>query len=192
MSLVNDITLPETGKKIYVFDNVFESDWRRNAFKFILQSKFKLGWVDQEDPAHYQQYLHSHFTKEDLDNFGILKEFKEKKIHKLLENKQIDAAVVNLSHHSDVNFVHPHKNTTLLYYANPYWKEEWAGETLFFNESCTEVVYTSIYKPGRLIIFDGSIPHTIRAPSRSAPQYRFTFAMFFDKGNNLKPLEESI
>lgn len=190
MAIMTDITVPETGKKIYVFDDLFEHAWRRAAFQYMIQSNFKLGWVDQEDPAHYQQYLHSHWSMEDVDTFGILKNFSDDRAYKLLQNKVPDVAVVNLSHHSDVYFVHPHKNTTLLYYANPYWKEEWAGETLFYNENTTDVVYASIYKPGRLIIFDGSIPHTIRAPSRSAPQYRLTFAMFFDKGNGLKPLEE--
>jgi hypothetical protein len=190
MGMMTDITVPETGKKIYVFDDVFEHNWRRNAFKYILKSKFSLGWTDQEDPAHYQQYLHSEFSMEEVDELGILKNIRDERAHKLIENKKIHLAVTNLSHHSDVYFVHPHTNTTLLYYANPYWKEEWAGETLFYNESTTEVVYTSVYKPGRLIIFDGSIPHTIRAPSRSAPQYRFTFAMFLDMGVGLKPLEE--
>lgn len=191
MTMVADITIPESGKKIYVFDDVFEHDWKRKAFKFLLNSKYSLGWTDNEDPAHYEQYLHCGLSPEDIDNFGILKNICDPNVVDLLKNKPIANCVANLSCHSDVYYAHSHKNTSLLYYANPYWKEEWAGETIFYNESCTESVFVSVYKPGRVLIFDGSIPHTIRAPSRKAPNFRFTVAMFFNMGEGLKALENN-
>ena len=179
----------DLNKKIYVFDNVFEMDWRRQAFIFIRRSAFKLGWGDQEDPHNSQHiYLHSRYTSDDVEKFGILNQIKDEKMLSLIEGKTMDpdvGATVNLSVPTDTYFAHPHRNTTLLYYANPYWKEEWAGETLFFNEDVSEVVYTSIYKPGRVIIFDGSIPHSLRPQSKLAPQYRFTFSLFLDSGKGL-------
>ena len=174
----------DLGKKIYVFDNVFEMEWRRQSFMFIMKSNFGIGWNDQEDPhnaAHV--YLHSRYSAQDVENYGILKQIKDPKILSLIEGKTLHptiGATINLSTPTDTYFAHPHRNTTLLYYANPSWKEEWAGETLFFNEDVSEVVYTSIYKPGRVIIFDGSIPHSLRPQSKIAPQYRFTTALFFE------------
>ena len=190
MTMVADVTIPESGKKIYVFDDVFEHNWRRNSFKYLLKSRYTLGWTDQEDPAHYEQYLHCPLSDEETDNYGILKNICDPDVVKLIQGKRLDNTVANLSCHSDVYFAHTHKNTSMLYYANPYWKEEWAGETIFYNENCSEAVFVSVYKPGRVIIFDGSIPHTIRAPSRKAPNFRFTLAMFFNMGEGLKPLEQ--
>lgn len=189
MARCKEITV-DRGKKIFVFDDVFEMAWRRKTFMFLLRSHFTIGWPDQEDPHNAQHlYLHSRYTMEDVAQIRILEEaFKDDKIKSLLENKALDpniGATVNLSVPTDTYFAHPHKNTTLLYYPNPQWKEEWAGETLFFNEEVSEVVYTSIYKPGRVIIFDGGIPHSLRPQSKLAPQYRLTFALFFDSGIGL-------
>jgi hypothetical protein len=190
MTMVADVTIPESGKKIYVFDDVFQHNWRRNAFKYCLNSKFALGWVDNEDPAHYEQYLHCKLLENEIQDFGILNNMCDASAVSLIKGKPLNDCVINLSCHSDVYYAHTHINTSMLYYANPYWKEEWAGETIFYNESCTETVFTSVYKPGRIIIFDGGIPHTIRAPSRKAPTFRFTVAMFFNMGEGLKPLEQ--
>ena len=35
------------------------------------------------------------------------------------------------------------------------------------------------YVPGRLLMFDGTEPHSIRPQSFSGPQYRFTVSVFF-------------
>ena len=188
MAICKEIVF-ERDKKMYVFDDVFEMDWRATAFLYMKQSLFRIGWQDSNDP-HYGQhvYLHSSYSESDVANLGILNEIKDKKMLSLLEKETLGSdvrAVVNLSMPTDTYFAHSHKNTTLLYYANPSWKEEWAGETLFFNEELSEVVYTSIYKPGRVIIFDGSIPHSIRPQSKIAPQFRFTFTMFFEKNKSL-------
>ena len=44
----------------------------------------------------------------------------------------------------------------------------------------SEIAYASVYIPGRIILFDGSIPHAIRPQSVKAPKYRFTLSLFFD------------
>ena len=35
------------------------------------------------------------------------------------------------------------------------------------------------FTPGRIIIFNGTVPHSIRPQSFNAPQYRFTVSTFF-------------
>lgn len=180
----------DRGKKIYVFDDVFEMHWRRDAFMFILASSFRLGWKDQEDPHQASNvYFHSRYSQEDIDRIGILNQITHPAMTSLIEGKQIDEKVgctVNCSVPTDTYFAHPHKNTTLLYYANPSWKEEWAGETLFYNEDVSEIVFASVYKPGRVIIFDGGIPHSLRPQSRLAPHHRFTLSIFFGSGKGLQ------
>ena len=172
----------DRGKKIFIFDDVFEMDYRRKLFQFILNSKYILGWKDTEDPHNSQHlYLHSQYSKQDVENSKILESIEHLALKKMVLGRELGRATINMSLITDTYFAHPHKNITLLYYANPQWKEEWAGETLFFNETVSEVVFTSIYKPGRIILFDGSIPHSLRPQSRVAPAYRFTYSIFFDE-----------
>jgi hypothetical protein len=188
MPLTKEITV-DRNKKIFVFDDVFEMDWRRHAFKFIRDSRFCIGWADQEDPHNAEHvYMHSRWDQKDIQNFGIFNQIKEDKILELLKGKTLDlnhGAIINCSYPTDTYFAHSHKNTTVLYYANVQWKEEWAGETLFFNEDVSEIEFASMYKPGRLIVFDGGIPHSLRPQSKYAPQYRFTATFFFDPGRGL-------
>ena len=44
-----------------------------------------------------------------------------------------------------------------------------------------EAEYTCIYKPGRVVIFDGTIPHMIMNESSLCPDYRLTFAIQWRK-----------
>ena len=48
-------------------------------------------------------------------------------------------------------------------------------------DNINNIAYTTPYIPGRFILFDGSIPHTIRPQSSKAPKFRFTISIFFEK-----------
>ena len=108
---------------------------------------------------------------------------KEKEILDVFNTHRLEAALVNLSTPADMYNVHTdtHKEpgTTLLYYVNMRWPIEWAGETIFLNEEATDFEFVSPYKPGRLLMFDGTIPHVIRPPVMRADTLRMTFALRF-------------
>ena len=97
------------------------------------------------------------------------------------ENNYIKC-MVNLSTPADPKFTHCHpKQVVCLYYANLNWHPNFAGETLFYTEDQKEIRYGSTYTPNRLVIFDGEIPHTIRAQNITGPNYRFSIRLFFNK-----------
>lgn len=66
---------------------------------------------------------------------------------------------------------------TALYYANPTWNHNWAGETVFYNEQRSDIVKSVYPRPGRVAIFDSRIPHVARTPTRSCPHLRYTIAI---------------
>ena len=92
---------------------------------------------------------------------------------------------VNLGLHSDVSQVHTddsRKNKTLLYYSNKNWEMNWGGETVFYNDKGTDYVKVIPYVPGRIVIFDGRIPHRANPMNmRLSPSYRFTVALKFQE-----------
>lgn len=61
---------------------------------------------------------------------------------------------------------------TALVYVNPTWRAEWAGETMFIGESGECEAVTP--RPGRLIVFDGTVKHVARSVSRECPALRMT------------------
>ena len=79
--------------------------------------------------------------------------------------------------HEDSNYV------SLLYYANTKWDIEWDGGTIFRSDDLSEIEFISDYKPGRLVLFDSSIPHKPMSTSMSANHYRYTINSTYLNGN---------
>lgn len=65
---------------------------------------------------------------------------------------------------------------TSLIYLNKTWCPEWAGETVFFNHA-GDIVQSVIPRYGRLVIFDGRIPHAARSLSRRCGELRQTLVL---------------
>lgn len=64
-------------------------------------------------------------------------------------------------------------NYTSVFYLNPVWKPEWAGETVFLTEA-GDVSHAVMPKPGRAVVFDGRTSHVARGVSRICPALRVT------------------
>ena len=96
----------------------------------------------------------------------------------------VETAYINCGIHSESPDVHVDSSRkgdkTLLYYMNREWKHEWGGETILLGDDAQEIEYITPYKPGRIIIFDSTIPHSARQQSFAAPMYRFTLAIKFN------------
>ena len=95
-----------------------------------------------------------------------------------------ERAYINLGLHSDVHKIHvddakPGGSKTLLLYMNRDWDCNWGGETIFYDDQRKNILYTSPFIPGRIVIFDGSIPHSAKPQHLSAVPYRFTLAVKF-------------
>ena len=64
---------------------------------------------------------------------------------------------------------------TFLYYPMPEWKDEWDGETVYFDDM-GEIALAVKLRPNRAVFFDSRILHVGRAPSRACPALRVTVA----------------
>jgi len=93
---------------------------------------------------------------------------------------------INLGLISDAHKIHvdefkTDEGLTLLYYANRNWNCDWGGETIFYDDSRKNIRFVSPFIPGRLIIFDSSIPHSAKSQNFNGPSYRFTLASKFKR-----------
>ena len=70
--------------------------------------------------------------------------------------------------HCDAPY-HVDDQCTVLVYLNAEWRPDWGGETIFYDDQL-EAKRIVTPKPGRIVIFDGRIPHTGRPPT---PKYMF-------------------
>ena len=171
----------EEGKVIDVFDNVFPMRWRDQAYDGVKKSLFRIGWGEDEtgEKTRYDQHIHSIYTPEEFNSTGMLEYItKVPEIQNEISKLQLDTIVVNCTTVSDVHLLHTHPSKkVLLYYVNLNWEENFFGETQFWSEDKTSIQFSSPYVPGRLVMFDSTIPHTIRPQSITAPKFRFTMAI---------------
>jgi SM-20-related protein len=177
---------------IDVFDGLVPAALRHKIEGFIVGSTFRIGWADAIYGAKSAyKCMFSGYTKEELINSGLGDVIlSSPEIAPFIEGKEITKCVVNLTRAGDVHFTHSHPigETVVLYYANLDWLPEWWGETMFYNDDGSSIVHACRYTPGRIVVFDGTIPHAIRPQSAIGPQYRFTVTTIFTE---VKPKVEA-
>ena len=168
--------------KIEIFDNEVPFPDMQQIYEYVLNSNFRLGWMDRDDKI--VSNIYSRYTKEEAETSLLLKNLRKvsKKSKFKINVDNFDRCIVNLSKCGDNYFNHTHAGLiVMLYYANLEWNESYAGETLFYDNSLINAESVVSFVPGRIIIFDGDRPHTIRPQSTCGPTYRFTISYFVRK-----------
>lgn len=171
----------DDGKRIDVFDNVFPLNTRTQIYANCANSEFRLGFeaLGRLERGSYDYHLNSRFSDELISEMGIFEHLsKNEEIMSLISGMKLRGTYVNLTTAAEAYFVHSDASgKTLLYYVNPDWRDGMGGETVFWKDDLSEIIFSSPYISGRLIVFDGSIPHSLRPQTFLGPKYRFSMAM---------------
>lgn len=65
---------------------------------------------------------------------------------------------------------------TVVVFCNEHWATSWGGELVFYDDEKKNVVTSVLPKPGRIVIFNGEMPHSARSPAIGCDQLRVTLA----------------
>ena len=151
---------------------------------FARRSLFKIGWADGDhvsDVIGQRRMLYSHYSDEDLKNMEFFQRMKSPRLEELIAGRTPIRPLVNLVEPSNVMCNHSHlKEDSLIYYMNPRWLPEYAGETLIYEDDSEDTSRAVSFVPGRVLWLSREVQHSIRPPSHACPTYRFTFACFFE------------
>ena len=173
-------------EEISIYDDEFTWAQRKDMYDFIVKSKFTISARDVDERVETSvpnmPFMISEWNEDDVSRFGIFRHMKNADLHSQIgNNRTLKRCFINCDTGREVHHVHSHSNQyVLLYQANLEWNHEWYGETFFYDDNKEDVVRVNSYTPGRLIWFNGEIPHSFRPPSRVAPFFRFTVSFFFE------------
>jgi len=178
-------------KKIEIYDDVFTASEKIYMYEFANNSRYIVERVPNTLPERlkYRKTLKCGFTLKDSLNFKF---FHNKFVLDYIKSNKLkfERCYINLCGAGDTYQYHVDTPTegvvTGLYYLNLEWDPVWEGETHFSDENMKEILYTSSFLPGRLVFFDGTIPHKSSQPAAIAPYYRFVFAVKFTNDNDLE------
>jgi hypothetical protein len=171
-------------KDIVVYDNIFTDRENLDIYELVSRSNFYRSNVDVHVLPNRDVDVkwRSDITPMDtLINF-TLEKYKSSIDIFNWQNVSIKSHYINFSVPSTVDMIHAdsrglEKNSfTILHYANYQWDKNWHGQTNFYSENLDEICFSSMVRPGRIIVFDGTIPHSATAPSNIALHPRYTIA----------------
>jgi|TARA_R110000744_G_C19186487_1_gene543371 Rps23 Pro-64 3,4-dihydroxylase Tpa1-like proline 4-hydroxylase len=174
-----------------VFDHIVPFHHQQDIYNACKNAFYRInGWEDRDDIDISKHDLHSKWSLEDTKKTNLypyVEQVLKKSGYDVNSYKysmqDFDATMVNISKKGDYYYSHTHGEGCLiiLYYANLEWREEWAGETIFFDKHTREAKDVCSYKSGRFIVFEGDAPHSVRPQSIIGPEYRFTIGTFLKK-----------
>lgn len=65
---------------------------------------------------------------------------------------------------------------TIVMFCNEHWASSWGGELVFYDHSKENIIKSVLPKPGRIVIFNGHVPHSARSPAATCDRLRMTLA----------------
>ncbi len=165
---------------IAVHDGLISDELVNALFESIHQPVYKFGQKsDVGDDFGFWIANIDDETRNNVPPLRALWETVEKEITQ--RSCDIERMYVNAYSYGDCPTVHMDSSRegsfTVLYYANYEWNYNWSGETVFYNEAKDEIIRAVYPKPGRIVSFDGRIPHVAREPNRICPAVRYTIAI---------------
>jgi hypothetical protein len=180
-------TVDINGKTIEIFDNVFTFEEILKMFIEIrnfpyIATNFSDGFRSHiYGEKHKLKYVFE--SRDQAVNFGVATRLNQIKPG-FASDYIIHRQYVNLGTTSDFDTVHIDDNhlekpKTALYYPHPDWNIHWGGHTFFFDDAVENIVYTVAYRPGRLVLFDGGIPHCGSPPNHAAQDKRYILTSKF-------------
>lgn len=179
--------ITSAGKEIHIYDELFDFREQTFFYNFMINSYFKFNKSDTSLLENRGEYgLYSDYSSTDVEKLGILSSKGSEVFLDKIAGLTLRQARINMSTLYDKNRFHidtdfSGKAVTLLYYANLNWNIESSGHTLFSTDDREDIEFCIMYKAGRVVIFDSTIPHCILSPNTVSPAYRLSFALQYSE-----------
>lgn len=187
----------DVGMGIVVVDDVLPIDEQQQIHQFLLAGHWSFGWRSNNE-ADAQKFWHQHFagsinsletndegpsrladcSMELLKTAPLLHSFWQRLQKKVFQDYVLSRCYANALPYGTEGGTHTDSpvpgDCTAVYYPHDTWHPDWGGETIIFNQDCSDIL-TAVYpKPNRLFIFPGFVNHVARGVSKSCPQMRVT------------------
>jgi hypothetical protein len=166
--------------QLIVVDDLFSEQDVASLERFLRDVPYKLNDIASDETA-YARHLKAEFPVDMAHCTPILRDcIRIARSVLVSEDYVLDRVYTNMILHGDLQGPHtdPPGGITALYYANAEWRENWFGETIFYDEG-REPAYAVVPRPGRLVVFHSDIVHRAGVPSRECFEPRLSVAFTF-------------
>ncbi len=171
------------GRQVRVYDGLLPATAIAGLWDVLLRAPYTRSEVARPDTAEYRHWV-SELPLEQLRQLPVLAPTLRALADFSTRAYRPYRAYVNSAQYGDMLFSHVDcapdaGEVTALWYLCDHWDHEWGGETVFFDATHDARALVAP-RPGRLVLFDGDLPHVGRPPNRTCYKPRFTFAIKFE------------
>jgi hypothetical protein len=168
------------GRQLLVLDDLFQRPDIVSLYAFLRELPYQLNDIASDETA-YVKHWKADFPVALAEGTPVLRDcIKTARALLVGDDFALGRVYTNMILYGDMQGPHtdPPGGITALYYANPEWKENWLGETIFYDED-REPVHALAPRPGRLALFHSDILHRAGVPSRECFEPRISVAFTF-------------
>lgn len=165
------------GKDLIVLDRLFSETYIGTLYDFLRSRAYKLNDIDSAATAYSRHWKHEFAVEKSPPPRATVVAL----VQSLFGPTQVlRRCHSNLTLYGELQFPHTDSRAgvTAVYYANAEWKPGWMGETTFYDDA-GEPLYTVAPRPGRIVVFQGSILHRAGMTTRECFEPRVTLAFKF-------------
>jgi SM-20-related protein len=172
-------------RRLLIVDNFLEPDAARAIFDHVRDLSYTLSDSDRADTADYLHFKHDFEIGRDRGDPLMLLLADRARV--LMGSRGIACGPIfriyaNLNMFGDFQFAHcDGDGWTALLLANPEWDEDWGGEFIVYGGDGRPYDYAIRPRAGRMLIFDGLIPHRGGVPSKFCHEPRISIAIKFER-----------
>ena len=98
-----------------------------------------------------------------------------------LDHAYASGYIYGTVHDMHTDGIFPEHCYTIMFYLNKIWDVSYAGETVYTDPLRSEIIASVLPKPGRVVVFDGQIPHVAREVSRTCVELRMVATFKYRK-----------
>jgi len=172
-----------SGRKIYVFRDVYDYQRQLNLLDWCVRQPYTFRPANEGVLVGLKSDLVlSAHPNLDASQLGEQFELHSDSLKPIKEtigpNRELKAHWINANVSKTSPNFHPDSfregSLSMLYYANVKWDLSWDGYTVWASDDLKSIEHVEFPEPGKVVIFDSSIPHKPTAASPEAPSFRYT------------------
>jgi len=171
-----------SGKKVFVFDDIFTDSFVKSFAIFLLKQDYKprSSFDNELSVALEPGFIASLPAFPEV--VTALMDHYQMRMAAVPQAQSLLFAYAAAIRFGDSSVIHQDVQCddclSFLYYGNIIWRGEWGGETLFYDDELSAVAAVSP-RAGRLVLFNAGIHHRAGIPTRDCPTFRYTFSLFY-------------
>ena len=166
--------------QLLVVDGLFADTDIRSLYSLLRDLPYQLNDITSRETS-YTRHWKAEFPRALAEGTPVLRECIQYARALMVGDEYVlDRCYTNMILYGDFQGPHtdPRDGITALYYANPEWKENWLGETIFYDAE-RQPLHAVGVQPGRLALFHSNILHRAGVPSRECYEPRLSVAFTF-------------